>query len=88
MKYRREGQVVDAFRWTEGGSDEQEPKWATETARIELMGAGTPRAFMRIETPAGERTARRGDWIVRDSNGHISTCKHEMFAAMYEPIVA
>lgn len=47
-----------------------------------------PQPLMMIETQAGPRGVRAGDWIVRDGNGRLSCVTGSEFHEIYEPLEA
>jgi hypothetical protein len=40
---------------------------------------------IKVPTSQGIEIARRGDWIVRDSDGHFARVTRDEFAARFEP---
>jgi hypothetical protein len=89
VRHRETGSVVDAFRWTAGADQEEKPEWAIEAIRsnqVIFENVGTPQVTLRIETAFGTLHAHQGDWIVRDTEGHVYPCKAELFSLNYEQV--
>jgi len=81
--------VIDAFLWTGGPEQTEDPGWAIEAmrnGRIGLLHPGTPKVALAIETPEGTMKADRGDWIIRGVKGEIYPCKPDIFEASYESV--
>ena len=87
-RYRRKPVTLDAFRWTGGPDQTQDPEWA-----VEAIDKGTIRfesdppdhtIYMVIATPEGDHKAMPGDWIIRGVKGEIYPCKPDIFALIYE----
>jgi len=88
MKYRKKPVVIDAFRWTAGPDQTEDPEWITreiDAGRIWFTNAGTPNIRMSIRTLEGGIYASPGDWIIRGIKGEIYPCKPDIFEATYEP---
>lgn len=83
MQFRHGNEVVQAFRWTGSFDQDEDPTWMNDR-RVEIIGSGTQKAFMLIETPRGQMTALRGDWIVQDAKGDIYPYQPEAFAKSFE----
>lgn len=85
MKYRKKPVVVDAFRWTGGPDQTEDPEWIIEQIRAGnvafVVGA------MIIKTLEGTMRAEAGDYIIRGIKGEIYPCKPDIFEATYEPVM-
>lgn len=87
MKYRKKPVVIDAFKWTGGPDQAEDPEWAIEAianGAITFPGGGTKDCVMRIHTLEGDMTAQQGDYIIRGVNGEIYPCKPDIFEKTYE----
>lgn len=94
MKYRKKPIIVDAFKWTGGQDQTEDPEWIADALKKgikEINGA----EFCKNESEArvwiginGEGNVRywavSGDFILRDSGGHLSSMKPDTFEATYE----
>lgn len=84
--FRKKPVVIEAFRWTGGPDQTEDPVWI-----VEAIEAGTaffspdPGGQMHISTLEGVMAADKGDWIIRGVAGEIYPCKPDIFAATYEP---
>lgn len=86
MRYRKKPVVIEAFRWTGGPDQEEDPVWAVEAIKDGRMYyQGGPEPYMTIETLEGKMRAHVGDWIIRGIKGELYPCKPDIFAATYEP---
>lgn len=87
MKYRKIPVVIDAFRWTGGPDQEEDPSWIIEAIHdgtVTFPGCGTKDCVMRIHTLEGDMTAQQGDYVIRGVNGELYPCKPDIFAKTYE----
>lgn len=97
-KWRKKPVVIDAFRWTGGPDQTEEPEWIVEALKKDpaLPGGAwvtpEPRGilgiYMEIHTLEGIITAKPGDYIIRGVQGEIYPCKPDIFEATYEPAEA
>lgn len=77
--------VVDAFRWTGGPDQDDDPTWicaALEDGRAAIVG--TRAVVKEIMTAYGVATAQLGDWIVRKVDGGLSVAQPDDFARACE----
>jgi hypothetical protein len=89
MFYRKKPGVIEAFRWTGGPDQEEDPLWAAEAirdGRITFLHEGTPDCALQIHTLEGVMTANQGDFIILGAKGEIYPCKLDIFYATYEPV--
>lgn len=87
MKFRKKPVVIDAFKWTGGPDQEEDPEWIVDAIKcgdVVLYPVGDT-CRMEIKTLEGFMTARPGDYIIRGVKGEIYPCKPDIFAATYEP---
>jgi hypothetical protein len=85
--FRKKPVVIEAFLWTGGPDQTEDPDWAVEAIKrgdIFFAQAGTPQVQMRIKTLEGIMLANQGDYIIRGVKGEIYPCKPDIFAATYE----
>lgn len=82
-KFRKKPVDVEAFRF---GIDKPYLWWKTAVddgkARVVTPVPCDGPQYVSI---AARMYADRGDWIVRDVNGELYSCKPDIFAATYEP---
>lgn len=96
-EYRKKPVVIEAFRWTGGPDQEEDPAWIVEAIKRGDVQFGKyapipegPRSgevAMQINTLEGEMIALSGDWIIRGVAGEFYPCKPNIFAATYEPVL-
>ena len=84
-------QPVDAFRWTGGHDQTEDPLWlvdAMKTGTVVLMGAGTDGIRLAMPDQMGVRQmANPGDWLVLDAEGVIRRYKPLIFQLMFKEIM-
>ena len=89
MKFRKKPVMIEAFQWTGGMEQIEDPTWACQAIRDGLMrfrNDGTPHVSLLIDTPEGIMTARIGDWIIKGVKGELCPCRPDIFEASYEPV--
>lgn len=89
-QYRKKPVVIEAFRWTGGPDQTEDPPWACEAVcdgRIRFVNAGTADVALYIDTLEGTHRADQGDWIIRGVKGELYPCKPDIFALTYEEVV-
>jgi hypothetical protein len=89
MKFTKRPVTIEAFQWTGGPDQIEDPEWIVEAikdgkVRFDLTPIGGAPAML-IDTLEGCMTASPGDWIIRGVEGEISPCKPSIFEASYEP---
>lgn len=88
MKFRKKPVVIEAFKWTGGPDQTEDPVWIVDAIKrgdVHFPHAGTPECTLCIKTLEGEMTAQQGDWIIQGVKGEIYPCKPDIFVATYEP---
>lgn len=87
-KYRKKPVVVDAFQWTGGPDQTEDPEWIVEAIKqgtVRFNDEGTDQVTMEIATLEGNHIARQGDYIIKGIKGEIYPCKPDIFEQTYEP---
>jgi len=82
MKYRKKPIVIEAFRWTGGPDQTEDPEWIIK--EIKMGNVYFSDNTMMIKTLEGIMTANSGDWIIQGVNGEIYPCKPDIFGKTYE----
>jgi hypothetical protein len=89
-RYRKLPVEIDAFKWTGGPDQTEDPIWI-----VEAIKAGTVRfnpatneteCQMVIETLEGNMIANVGDYVIRGTAGEIYPCKPTIFESIYEEV--
>lgn len=83
-QYTKKPVTIEAFRWTGGPDQQEDPVWACEAiaaGTIQFVEAG----FMSVHTTEGVMNASPGDWIIRGVEGEIYPCRDSVFQATYMP---
>lgn len=88
--FRKKPVVIDAFLWTGGPDQEEDPIWAVEAMKDGRIIAvpeseGGP-AYLSIHTLEGTMIANDGDWIIKGVKGEIYPCKPDIFAMTYDKV--
>ena len=92
MQYRKKPVVIEAFQWTGGPDQKEDPVWACDAVRdgrirFEPYGDGRVGNRPVIKTLEGEMRAEIGDWIIRGVKGEIYPCKPDIFAVTYDAVI-
>jgi len=97
--YRKKPVIIEAFKWTGGPDQEDEPTWIVDALRKQWGTEGAARIrypstadaaylgerpVMEIHTLEGVHSANLGDYIVQGIKGELYPCKPDIFAATYE----
>lgn len=88
MKFRKKPVVIEAFKWTGGPDQEEDPVWIVEAIKngtVYFENIGTPDVQLLIGTLEGVMTASVGDYIIQGVQGEIYPCKPDIFEQSYEP---
>jgi hypothetical protein len=85
--YKKRPVVIEAFQWTGGPDQTEDPIWAVEAIKSGKITFGHSPARMMIQTLEGEMTASLGDFIIKGIHGEIYPCKPDIFLLTYEPLV-
>lgn len=85
MKYRKKPLIIDAFKWTGGPDQIEDPLWIVEAIRRGEVHF-TPDGMI-IKTLEGDHLASPGDYIIQGIKGEIYPCKPDIFEATYELIM-
>lgn len=86
-KWRKKPVVIDAFKWTGGPDQTEDPEWCVDAIRTGVVGfvnAGSPECYMTIKTLEGVMSAQQGDYIIMGVNEELYPCKPDIFEKTYE----
>jgi hypothetical protein len=84
MKYRKKPIIIEAFKWTGGPDQTEDPVWIIEA--IKTGNVFFDDCTMKIKTLEGIMTANIGDWIIQGVNSEIYPCKPDIFEKTYEKV--
>lgn len=93
-RYKKKPVVIEAFQWTAGPDQLEDPEWIVEALKKPVTEVGAASVIidgdsgnpiMRIRTLEGPITAQVGDYIIRGVKGELYPCKPDIFEATYEP---
>lgn len=87
-KFRKKPVVIDAFKWTGGPDQTEDPQWIVDAIKIgdvwfDESGA---QVSMMIKTLEGVMRGDLGDYIIKGLKGEIYPCKPDIFEMSYEPV--
>ena len=85
MKYRKKPLIIEAFKWTGGPDQREDPEWMVDAIRKNIV-AFVP-SGMLITTLEGAMMAYLGDYIIKGVQGEIYPCKPDIFEATYELLI-
>lgn len=86
-RYRTLITEVDAFRWTGGPDQTEDPEWIVQAIKQDRVWFDRGLTVtMMIQNPVGVLHAFPGDWIIREPSGEIFPCKPLRFARNYEEV--
>lgn len=83
-RYRKKPVVIEAFQWTGGVDQLEDPEWIVRAIQDEDVYFD--QGVMMISTLEGNLSAQPGDWIIQGVEGEIYPCKPNIFAKTYEPV--
>lgn len=90
MMYRKKPIIIEAFQWTGGPDQKEDPEWIRG-----MLEAGTIESYrdpekmavvLRIKTLEGVMTVSPGDFIILGVNGEVYPCKPDIFHKTYDPV--
>lgn len=90
MKYKKKPIVIEAFQWTGGLEQIEDPEWIVsemKSGRIQVHEHSIHPCVMKIQTLEGELQAKPGDYIIRGIKGEIYPCKADIFDLTYENVI-
>ena len=86
-KFRKKPVVIEAFQWTGGHDQTEDPDWAIaalRSGRIYFENPGSHCCRLMIKTLEGTMAANQGDWIIQGVTGELYPCKPDIFEQTYE----
>ena len=89
MKWRKKPVVINAFKWTGGPDQTEDPEWivdAIKAGSVRFVNGGTPTVYMLIDTLEGTHKANQGDYVIQGIKGELYPCKPDIFEATYEKV--
>lgn len=88
-KYRKRPVEVEAFKWTGGPDQTEDPEWIVEAigdGTVLFENRGTPDVALLVRTLEGTMRAERGDYIIKGIKGELYPCKPDVFEATYDEV--
>ena len=89
MKFRKRPVVIEAFKWTGGPDQAEDPEWIVEaiaSSKVRIHKSETLGVCLLIETLEGTHQASPGDWIIKGIKGELYPCKPDIFEETYEEV--
>jgi len=89
-KYRKKPVVIEAFQWTGGPDQIEDPPWIVDALRSGVVHMHSHETGIRmcIKTLEGTMHADIGDFVIRGIKGELYPCKPDIFEATYEKVEA
>ncbi len=90
-KFVKKPVVIDAFIWTGGPDQMEDPPWICEAMENnDVWVTKRPSALLQlaIRTASGVVFASRGDYIIRGVDGEIYHCPPGVFTATYDRVTS
>jgi len=84
MLYRKKPIIIEAFKWTGGPDQTEDPVWIIEA--IKTGNVFFDDRTMKIKTLEGVMTVTSGDYVIQGVNGEIYPCKPDIFEKTYEKV--
>lgn len=87
--YRKRPVEVEAFKWTGGPDQTEDPEWAVEAIKdgtVSFENRGTPDVALLVRTLEGTMRAEQGDYIIKGIKGELYPCKPDVFEAAYDEV--
>jgi hypothetical protein len=88
-KFRKKPDIVDAFRWTGGPDQTEDPEWivkAIENNWVRIIDSPDHTTlFMVINLPDGEEIVFPGQYVILTDDNQITGEDEDKFLAKYEP---
>lgn len=85
--YRKKPVVIEAFQWTGGPDQTEDPEWIVDAMREgKVTITSYQNTMMHIETLEGVMTANVGDYIIKGVKGEIYPCKPDIFEVTYDKV--
>lgn len=89
MKYRKKPVIIEAFKWTGGPDQTEDPLWIIEAIKkdeVWFKNIETPDVQLCIKTLEGTMVASVGDYIIKGVKGELYPCKPDIFEATYDTV--
>lgn len=89
MRYQKKPVIIEAFKLTPDYNQIETPEWldyAIEDGTAYVKGKGTKRIQIIIKSQRGVMIANVGDYIIKDTDGKLYPCEHNLFKEIYEVI--
>jgi hypothetical protein len=87
--FRKKPVVIEAFQWTGGPDQTEDPEWACKALQDGTMrfeNEGTSGVTLMINTLEGIHRANQGDYIIKGVKGEFYPCKPDIFEMTYERV--
>ena len=87
MRFKHKPTKIEAFQWTGGPDQKEDPVWAAEAidaGRIEFISYGSDDLQILVRTPEGQMAGRPGCWVAKGVEGELYIIQPELFEQLYE----
>jgi len=89
MKYTKKSEIIEAFKFTGGIEQVEDPTWIIDMLRngdAEFKNEGTKEVSIIIKTVEGNMNANVGDYIMLRFDGRAYPCGQDIFESTYKLI--
>jgi hypothetical protein len=90
VRYRKKPVIIDAFQFTGGPDQKEDPEWIVEAIKNKTVGVYSMNengiCKLEIQTLEGTMAANVGDYVIKGIEGEIYPCKPDIFEKTYEPV--
>jgi len=89
QKWRKKFEIIDAFKWTGGPDQIEDPVWAVEAIKsggIIFKNSGTPYVAMEVHRPTSVVAAYPGDYVIKEEHGLLDICPKHVFEWFYKKV--
>ena len=84
--WRKKPLVIEAFKWTGGPDQTEDPEWAVEAVKSGVIFFEGK--MMKIDTLEGTFQVSPGDYVIKGINGELYPCKPDIFEKTYAKVEA
>ena len=86
MKFRMKPEVIEAFQWTGGPEQTENPEWIVTAMIMKQASIQKDPLQLVLWTLEGVHQVNPGDWIIKGM-GELRPMKNETFLQTYEKVL-
>lgn len=87
MKYKKKPIAIEAFQWTGGPDQVEDPEWIVDKIKdgtVTFYDLDNSEVMLYIQNIDGTNMVSQGDYIIKGIKGEIYSCKPDIFEMTYE----